>query len=126
MKHPEFLVPTQMQVERKVKPRNLWWVEYYTDFCLVLVSPSSSIVNQKLLVLKAASSILGCFGGVSSSKYMLLALAGFFSLVVGGISLDPAAQSTARMTREALKRQVLELSLSPVYPAGFTFLSSSK
>lgn len=62
MKHPEFLVPTQMQVERKVKPQNLWWVEYYTDFYLVLVSPSSSIVNQKLLVLKAASSILGCLG----------------------------------------------------------------
>lgn len=25
MKHPEFSVPTQVQVERKVKTQNLWW-----------------------------------------------------------------------------------------------------
>jgi len=56
---------------------------------------SSSIVKQKLLALKAASSILDFLALFHHPEHISFALAGFFSPVAGGISLALAAQSIA-------------------------------
>lgn len=75
---------------------------------------SSRIVKQKLLVLKAASSILGCLGLFHHPEHMLFALAGFYSPVIGGISLALAAQSTAGMTSDARRSKFLSC-LCPLF-----------
>lgn len=89
----------------------------------MLVLLSSSAVKQKVLVIKSGSSTLGCLGMFHHPEHTFFALA---SLPPPRGRRDFSYFSSSEHSPNALKRQVLEFSLPPVYPSGCTFECASE